>query len=140
MSVLGWFFRRMGHEFQDSVATFLEKLFKNVSSEGYKPPDIRLEVNGVMLNLEVTTGKSGFGLITKVSQYQKRGIPLHAIIVASPETDTEYKGVKILGFDENLPRKLIKITNKVKLKGQPQEFKWVERRGRPPKYFKEKGE
>jgi len=37
MSVPEWFFRRMGHEFQDSVFAFLEKLFKNVSNEDYKP-------------------------------------------------------------------------------------------------------
>ena len=97
----------MGHHFQDTVCAFLEKKFGKVANKWKGLPDIQLEVNGVQLNLEVTMSRNGFWY--KVLDYKERGVPLHAIIVAVPPTDTTDCNVPILLFDETLPEKLREI-------------------------------
>jgi hypothetical protein len=108
----------IGQNFQRCVASFLEKRFGRVVNKWKGLPDIQVEVNGVKLNLEVTTGK---GIWYKVLEYAERGVALHAVIVVSlPESLPEQlkllgkRKVDILLFNEELPSKLEKIAERMK--------------------------
>lgn len=101
----------LGHHFQESVCTFLERKFGKAVNKWKGLPDIQVVVNGVKLNLEVTTSTVGFWW--KELEYKERGIILHAFIVASPPINILDSKVPIFLFDENLSEKLIEIARRV---------------------------
>lgn len=113
-----------GHDFQRYVNNFLKKRFGNSVSKWKGLPDIQVEVNGVKLNLEITSGK---GVWYKILDYKERNVPLHAVIVKKlPEyldlqieelkkrLGKNYTPTPILEFNEKLPDELIKIAQKLK--------------------------
>jgi hypothetical protein len=58
MTELKW-----GFEFQEQVYNFLREKFGNGRNKRVGLPDIQIEIEGCVLNLEITSGKGvGYGL------------------------------------------------------------------------------